>query len=200
MRKPHRLILALPLALALLAPACLFDTRENEVQPPSQSGCSVDLTAPQGVFSAITETFRPPFQDACYERALSDRFIFSPAPQDSLDQNFIGTGVYDNWNKQRELSALGLMLGDAQYLHWDFTTNIQINQTTFVRFRVDYDLQVVNTVAPADTNHYKGAATFDVRKESGGIWRITYWDEIEGVQGFSSWGYLRGVLGLRLGT
>jgi len=195
LRKP---IFALLLVLVCLVPGCLFETREDEVQPPSDSGCSVDLTAPEGVFTAITETFGS-LQDACYERAVSDRFIFSPAQQDSLDQNFVGTGVFDNWNKQRELAALGLMLSDAQYLHWDFTPSTQINQSTFVRFRVDYDLQVVNTSAPADTAHYKGAATFDVRKESG-IWRITYWDEIEGVPGFSSWGYLRGILGLRLGT
>lgn len=179
-------------------PACLFDTRENQVQPPTQSGCNIDLTAPEGVFTSITEMLNSK-QDACYERALSTTFIFSPSLQDSLDQNFVGTGVFDNWNKQKELAAMGLLLGDARYLHWDFTTTPQINQSTFVRFRVDYDLQVVNTASPTDTLHYKGGATFDVRKESG-IWRLTYWDEIDGVQGFSSWGYLRGILGLRLGT
>jgi hypothetical protein len=198
MSTAHRLVAMLLLALVCTAPACLFDTRSDEVQPPDLGGNTVTLDDPSKVFVAISESFKA-MQDANYERAISDRFIFSPTLQDSLDQNFIATGVYDNWNKPKELAALGLLLGDSQAISVVFNPSTEINQTTFVRFRVGYDLRVVSRVLPPDTVSYRGVAYFDVRRESGN-WRLTYWDEIEGVDGFSSWGYLRGILGLQLGS
>jgi hypothetical protein len=57
---------------------------------------------------------------------------------------------------------------------------------------------VVNTATPTDTTRYVGVAQFDVENE-GGNWRLTFWNDIETVDGFSTWGYLRGILGLQLG-
>jgi hypothetical protein len=176
--------------------ACLFDTREPQKADDDTTNY-IPLTDPQQVFVAIRESINDTQTDANYENAVSDRFIFSPSLQDSLDQNFIGTGVYDNWGKQKELDVLNRLLADSDYLRVDFTPSIEINQNTFVRFRVEYDLDATNVSAPLDTLRYKGVAFFDVRRRDGN-WRLEYWDEIEGVAGFASWGYLKGVLGLGL--
>lgn len=177
-------------------PACLFDTRKDEVIPPDTGGSTISLDAPEKVFVAITQSLTAR-QDANYERAISTTFIFSPTLTDSLDQNFIGTGVYDNWNKDREMEVVGRLLADAQTVNAQFFPSVEFQQTTFVRFRVDYELDVINTVAPTVTARYRGVAFFDVRRETGN-WRLTYWDEIETVEGFPTWGFLRGVLGLQL--
>lgn len=198
MSRSYRLVALLMIALVGAVPACLFDTRADEVQPPDLGGSTVTLDDPSKVFVAISQAFVA-MQDANYERAISDRFIFSPTLQDSLDQNFSGTGVFDNWNKPKEMAALGLLLGDSQAISVDFSPSEEINQSTFVRFRVGYDLRVTNRSVPPDTVLYRGVAYFDVRRESGN-WRLTFWDEIENVDGYSSWGYLRGILGLQLGS
>jgi hypothetical protein len=65
-----------------------------------------------------------------------------------------------------------------------------------VRFRSPYTLTVI-TENPADTTIYKGVAQIDSRNV-GGNWVVTYWHDIETVPGFSTWGFLRGILGLRL--
>jgi len=194
----YTLALLTAVMLCVTLPACLFSTREDEVQPPGTGGCPVvSLNDPLQVFSALKQALNVCKQDANYERALSSTFLFSPTLQDSLDQNFINTGVFDNWNKTRELEALGLLLADAQTLLAEFSPSVEINKNTFVRYRVNYELGVVATATPADTTRYRGVAFFDVRNE-GGNWRLTYWNDIDTVDGFSTWGYLRGILGLRL--
>ena len=183
--------------LALALAGCLFDTREAEPPASGGSGCgSTALDDPLGVFRAMTCALETQ-QDAAYERAISTRFVFSPTQQDSLDPTFQGTGVYDNWNKTVEMSVLGLMLSDAQTIEVTFNPSILINQTQFVRYRVGYELIVVNVATPTDTTFYGGVAQFDVRNE-GGNWRLTFWDEIETVPNQSTWGYLKGILRLRL--
>jgi hypothetical protein len=176
-------------------PACLFDTRTAE--PPDAGGSTVSLNDPLQVFVAIKQSLTSQ-QDANYERALSSQFIFSPTLQDSLDQNFINTGVYSDWNKTREMDFLGLLLADAQHLRADFSPSVLVNKNTYVRYKVNYSLVVVNTATPTDTTRYVGVAQFDVENE-GGNWRLTFWNDIETVDGFSTWGYLRGILGLQLG-
>lgn len=186
------------LLLVVTTPACLFDTREDEVHPPPDGGGGrVPLNDPLQVFVAISETLNDSQQDANYENAVSSEFIFSPLLQDSLDQNFEGTNVYDNWDKTREMDVLGLLLADAKNIVAEFNPSKEIDKNTFVRFRVEYELSVVNTTAPGDTARYRGVAYFDVRNESGN-WRLTFWDEIDTVEGFATWGFLRGILGLRL--
>ncbi len=137
--------------LALALAGCLFDTREAEPPASGGSGCgSTALDDPLGVFRAMTCALETQ-QDAAYERAISTRFVFSPTQQDSLDPTFQGTGVYDNWNKTVEMSVLGLMLSDAQTIEVTFNPSILINQTQFVRYRVGYELIVVNVATPTDT-------------------------------------------------
>jgi hypothetical protein len=186
------------LAVALApAPACLFDTREAQ-EPITSLDCEVvSLDTPVQAFVAIEKSLEECKQDANYERAISANFVFSPTLTDSLDQNFIGTGVYDNWTKQVEMDVLKLLLSDAQKLSVSFTPSVLINKNTFVRYRVDYTLDVIAKATPTDTTRYAGVAQFDVRNE-GGNWRVTFWDEIETVAGYSTWGFLKGVLRLRL--
>ncbi len=90
---------------------CLFDAREAD--PPGSAGApSVTLDAPQKVFVAMGASFEKD-NDADYERALSDGFLFSPLQDDSLDQTLIGTGVYDNWTKDVELDVLRLLQSES---------------------------------------------------------------------------------------
>jgi hypothetical protein len=62
---------------------------------------------------------------------------------------------------------------------------------------VDYSLTVVNVATPTDTTTYRGEAQFDVRRENG-LWRVTFWNEVATVEGYRTWGYLKGILRLRL--
>jgi hypothetical protein len=183
--------------LALALAGCLFDTRDADPPANAGTGCgATPLDDALGVFQAMTCALENQ-QDAAYERAISSRFVFSPTQQDSLDQTFQGTGVYENWNKTVEMDVLGLLLSDAQAVDVAFNPSILINQTQFVRYRVEYELRVVNVATPTDTTVYGGVAQFDVRNE-GGNWRLTFWDEIETVENQSTWGYLKGILRLRL--
>jgi hypothetical protein len=185
-------------ALAITLSGCLFDTRDPYPPPGNVGGgCTgISLDVPEAVFEAMKCAVESQ-QDAAYERAISPTFVFSPTQQDSLDQTFAGTDVYANWTKDVEMNVLGLLLSDAQTLLVEFNPSILINQNTFVRFRVPYALAVVNVATPTDTTLYEGVAQFDVRNE-GGNWRLTFWDEVETVPNRSTWGYLKGILRLRL--
>ncbi len=184
-------------AMLLQTPACQFDTRDAQ-EPITGSDCPVvSLDTPVQAFVAIEKSLEECKQDANYERAISANFVFSPTLTDSLDQNFIGTGVYDNWTKPVEMDVVRLLLSDAQKINVSFTPSVLINKNTFVRYRVDYTLDVIPAASPTDTTHYAGVAEFDVRNE-GGNWRVTFWNEVETVAGFSTWGFLKGILRLRL--
>jgi hypothetical protein len=184
------------LVAVMLAPACIFDTRDAQ-DPGEPSDDVVSLDTPEQVFQAIAKTMETQ-KDANYENATSESFVFSPTITDSLDQNFTGTGVYDNWTKTVEMDVLRLLISDAQYSKVTFEIGEPlINKTTFVRFPVDYTLRVVNVATPGDTADYKGVAQFDVRRENG-IWRMTFWNEVETVEGARTWGFLKGILRLRL--
>lgn len=194
----HRILVSCLAAacIALAVPSCLFDTRDAD--KPSTGGGACTLESPGKwkvcMTSAVNEQ-----QDSNYERTLSPTFIFSPTLADSLDQNFTGTDVYADWNKDRELAVLGTLFSESTKTTVDFgDLQTIINKNTFVRFRSSYTLEVItpNDPSPPDTTTYKGVADIDVRNE-GGQWKVTYWNEIETVAGFSTWGFLRGILGLR---
>jgi hypothetical protein len=191
-----KMVVALAFALAVCS--CIFDTRDDEPPDTGGGGCAAtSLDVPTAVFTAMTCAIEDQ-QDAAYERVISQNFVFSPTQQDSLDQTFDGTMVYNGWNKEVEMSVLGLMLSDAQELDVDFgSPTALINDNTFVRFRVEYRLNIINFATPTDTNRYAGVAQFDVRNEAGN-WRLTFWDEVENDANLTSWGFLKGILRLRL--
>lgn len=132
---------------------------------------------------------------ALCDRYLSDDFVFSPTPEDSLLDDFAGTGVFDGWTRPVEVSALTPLFHDAASIDVEFSLATEIDKNVFVRYRVAYVLEI--TTATGATVEYRGVARFDIRNEMG-AWRLVRWDEIENVDGYPSWGFLRGPLRPRL--
>jgi hypothetical protein len=77
-----------------------------------------------------------------------------------------------------------------------FNRIININQNEYVQFRVTYELRLVSKTTGGETV-YKGIAEFGVRR-NGGIWGLELWRDVERVENFTTWGYLKGTLRLRL--
>jgi len=177
--------------------ACLFETR-TPTAPGSDSGPTIVLDSPEKVFAALRESFEK-LNDVDYDRAISTSFRFSPMLDDSLDENLIGTGVYDNWVKQVEMDVLNqIILSEASKIDVEWSTTALINENTFVRWDAGYVLSIVSA-ATGDTTVYGGSSQIDVRKENG-QWRIEFWKDISALEGVRSWGYLRGISRLRLGN
>jgi hypothetical protein len=184
------------LASALLFTSCLFDTRDAQPPTPGTGGGCI-LDTPERAFTCMTQALANQ-QDGDYERSISENFVFSPTLADSLDEFFNGIDVYAGWDKETEILVLQLLLGDSEATLVDFgTPSREINKNTFVRWSVSYSLKVVTVAAPTDTTVYKGVAKIDVKNENGN-WRVTFWDEVATVEGFSTWGFLRGRLKLQL--
>jgi hypothetical protein len=196
MRRLRKTILALPIAATMMLGSCIFDTRDPH-PPATGGGTSCTLETSEKAFLCMANALSAR-RDADYLDSLSENFIFSPTVADSLDQNFAGVPVYDNWTKDVERQVVGVLIGDSSYLKADFGTPAPlINKTTFVRYRVTYALDVVATATPTDTTTYEGVAEIDVRNE-GGNWRVTFWNETETVEGSRTWGFLRGIIRLPL--
>lgn len=132
---------------------------------------------------------------ALCDRFLSDDFVFSPTPEDSLLDDFAGTGVFAAWTRPVEVSVLTPLFHDAASIDVEFSPVVEINQNVFARYRVAYILAITTTTGTAV--EYRGVARFDIRNEMG-PWRLVRWDEIENVDGYASWGFLRGTLRPRL--
>jgi hypothetical protein len=197
-RRHRRLFSFTALATVLLFTSCLFDSREADPPVKGTGGSACVLDTPEQSFTCMTNALKN-HNDADYQRTLSDDFVFSPTLTDSLDGTFTGSPVYVGWTKDVEMDVLRLMLSDApDYTIVNFGSPTRIiDHNTFVRWNVSYSLRVVNAVAPTDTATYKGVAHIDVKNENGN-WRVTFWDEVETVAGFSTWGFLRGTLRQRL--
>ncbi len=183
-------------AVAMVAAAlggCLFDTRTPA--PPDTGRAVITLDTPERAFEAIRVSLAD-LTDADYERALSERFRFYPLVDDSLDQNFIGTTVYDAWTKTVELDVLGTLLGESSRLTVTWSPATLINENTFVRFSAGYTLEVVSSVDGGRTI-YGGRSEIDVENE-GGNWRITQWRDVAATDSTRTWGFLRGLVRRRL--
>lgn len=177
---------------AVLSAGCLFDTRSAE--PPNKNIVNqIPLDDPTDVFASMKDGLEGD-ASSNYERALSDQFIFSPLSDDSLNVNFVGTDVYNNWTKEVERDVTGLLLSETDTLEFDFQLTRLIDENDFVRFETTYSLR---TVTGQTVVTYKGVAHIDVRLENG-IWQVVYWDEMERVPGFDTWGLYRGFLRQRL--
>lgn len=102
------------LAGLALAPAC-----EDDPAQPATDSSDVGTGEIPSVFRVMAVALESR-KYANYELAISESFVFSPTLEDSLDQAFAGTNVYDNWNKTVEMDVLGLLLADAQSINVEF--------------------------------------------------------------------------------
>jgi len=196
MHKRRRLLTTIALITVLMFTSCLFDSRD--AQPPTQGtggGCVLDTS--ERPFTCITKALASG-SDADYERSISQNFVFIPTPTDATDEAFVGKPVYENWTKDVEMQVLRKLLDDTSYTQVDFgsLTPLQ-NENTFVQYSVSYALRTVDNTTPTDTLTWKAVAQIDVRLENGN-WRLTKWDEQQTVEGFRTWGYLRGIKRLSL--
>lgn len=177
--------------------ACMFETR-TPTEPGSGTGPTVVLDSAEKVFAAISESFDK-LNDVDYDRAISLEFRFYPMLDDSLDENLIGTDVYDNWTKPVERDVLNqIILSEASSIDVEWSFARLINENTYVRWDAGYVLTVVSA-ATGDTTLYGGSSQIDTRNENG-QWRITYWKDISAEEGMRSWGYYRGISRRRLGN
>jgi len=196
MRNYPRLFSSIALATVLMSTSCLFDSRDaNPPKVGTGGGCILDTS--ERPFTCITKAIENG-NDADYERSISENFVFIPTPTDANDEAFVGKPVYQNWTKDVEMQVLRKLLDDTSYTKVDFgaLTPLQ-NENTFVQYSVSYSLRTVENAAPTDTLTWKAVAQIDVRLENGN-WRLTKWDEQQTVEGFRTWGYLRGIKRLSL--
>lgn len=184
------------LAIAItVSGGCLFDTRDPAI-PGERTGTPLTpLDNPTAIFPNLT-TGVEELGGANYESALAENFVFSPLQEDSLDQA-LAPDIYTGWTKDIEMDVLRTVLSDADSMVVDFEPEEEISQNDFVRYRVTYELRFV----PRDNSGavtFRGAANFDVRRSSAGVWQLEFWDEIAPGENARSWGYLRGTTRQRL--
>jgi hypothetical protein len=177
---------ALVAAALLFSLGCgIFDTREAE--SPVTSGTPwVPPTLPQLVFDNL-ESGLEDRNGANYYDSLSDAFTFIPL---QADVDRLGSDVFADWTKAVEVAVTGVILGDATSIQVSFAKEQIRNDADFADFRVTYELIV--TFTRGDTETFRGVAQLDLQRLSNG-WHLIRWTDQEGVEGFSTWGYLRGI-------
>jgi hypothetical protein len=131
-------------------------------------------------------------QGANYERSLADNFNFLPFEQDAIDL----PGAFDDWTKDVEMDVLKLMLSESSEAEVSFDRVVNIDENEYVQFRVTYEMRLVAKTGGVEET-YQGIAEFDVRRNAG-IWELELWREVERVESFTTWGYLKGTLRQRL--
>ncbi|UCH85225.1 MAG: hypothetical protein JSW50_05925 [Candidatus Latescibacterota bacterium] len=186
--KTFRLIPALALSLVMLSTVgCdIFDTREPE--PPGSGGTPWEPpTVPSIVFTNLT-TGLEDLTGVNYEKSLGETFKFVPMPAD-VDR--LGPEVFADWTKSVEVDVTQRILAAASSVEVSFINPEQtLDQDPFATFEAPYELIVTDTQGKKET--YKGRARFDMQRLSQG-WHLIQWEDLEGVQGFATWGYLRGT-------
>jgi hypothetical protein len=177
----------LAVAPALLA-GCIFTPRDAQA-PGDDTGSSwIVPDNPTKVFVNMTSGLES-LSGTNYEKSIGAAFTFIPLPSD--EGQF--PGVFDGWNKTREVETMNTIIGDSKTLVVVFSNLTQIGgSTSFAQYEGRYELSIVNKTAP-DTLVYKGKARFDLQEGSKG-WEMTRWEDFESVAGFASWGFLRGTL------
>ena len=182
----------------LIITACnLFQPREAE--PPREDDDRIPFrpaNSAAGVFPNLQTGVENLSDGQNYERSLADNFVFLPLDQDAIDPS-LPPGIFDDWTKDVEVNVLKLMISEASEASVTFTQTPQINENEFVQFRVTYELKLT-PAAGGEAATYKGVAEFDVRRISG-IWLLERWRDIERVEDFTTWGFLKGTLRAQLG-
>ncbi len=176
----------LPMVLLVFG-GCLFSPRNAE-DPGGEGTSWVVPDFPEKVFDNMT-TGLEDLSGANYEKSLGETFLFIPLPGDK-DQY---PGVFDLWNKTREVEAMNRLISDAKEINLDFKNLTIITQDiSAAQFEGRYDLMVVSK-AVADTSIYRGKARFSLKEGSKG-WELMQWEDIESDAQYPSWGFLRAQL------
>ena len=171
--------------LLILVGCSVFEPREAE--PPGSGGTPfLPPDFPATVFSNM-ESGLEDLTGVNYEKSLGDAFTFIPLPSD-VDK--LGSEVFRDWIKAVELEVTDKILGDATTLQVAFINPEQIrDEADFADFRAPYELTITWTSGATET--FKGVAQFDMQRLGQG-WHLIRWTDQEGVEGFATWGYLRG--------
>lgn len=181
----------------LLATGCnMFEARE--AQPPATDD-GVPYQPPNdasGVFANLRSGVENLAQGGNYERSLADNFVFIPLDQDAIDPS-LPPGIFLGWTKDVEMQVLQLMISESSAASVTFRSTPQINENDFVQFRVIYELNLTAKAGGAKSE-IQGVAEMDMRR-IGGIWQLEQWRDVERVENFTTWGFLRGTLRAKLG-
>ena len=179
-------VLLVAFLLAASVGCGVFEPREAET--PGTGGTPwVSPQVPSQVFLNL-ESGLEDLTGVNYEKSLGDAFTFIPLPTD-LDA--LGEAAFANWTKAVEVDVTQKILADATKLTVSFINPQQIrNEADFADFRAPYELIVTHTRGEVDT--FKAVAQFDMQRLGQG-WSLIRWTDQEGVEGFSTWGYLRGT-------
>jgi hypothetical protein len=183
--------------LLIITNCNLFEPREAE--PPREDDDRVPFrpaNSAAGIFPNLQTGIENLADGQNYDRSLEDNFVFLPLDQDAIDPS-LPPGIFDNWTKDVEINVLKLMISEASAASVTFTQTPQINENEFVQFRVTYVLKLTPQAGGEEAT-YQGVAEFDVRRVSG-IWLLERWRDIESVENFTTWGFLKGTLRAQLG-
>ncbi len=164
----------------------VFEPRKAET-PGSQGTPWISPTLPQLVFENLTAGMED-LTGVNYLKSMGDAFTFVPLPAD-VDK--LGATVYADWTKTVEEDVTQIILGDASKIQVSFINPQQIrNEAYYADFRAPYELVVTYKSGGGET--FKGVAQFDMQLLGQG-WHLIRWTDQEGVEGFATWGYLRGI-------
>jgi hypothetical protein len=179
-------VMGVALVLLVSVGCSIFDTRDPE--PPGGGGTPwIAPTVPSFVFTNMKNGLED-LTGVNYEKSLAETFTFVPMPAD-VDK--LGPEVYVDWTRAVEVQVTQRILASASKVVVAFISPEQIlDQDPFAAFEAPYELTIMDTQGGVET--YKGKARFDMQRLNQG-WHLIKWEDQEGVQGFATWGYLRGV-------
>ena len=189
-------ICCLFLSTGLTTGCNLFEPREAQEPVPDDRVPYRPPNDAAGVFANMRSGIENLAQGQNYERSLADHFVFIPLDQDAIDPS-LPPGIFDNWTKDVEMQVLQLMISESSAASVTFRSTPQIIENDFVQFRVTYALSLTAKAGGAETE-IQGVAEMGVRRIAG-IWQLEQWRDIERVENFTTWGFLRGTLRAKLG-
>jgi len=179
-------VLGLTLILLAAVGCSIFDTRDPEA--PGEGTTPWDPpTVPAIVFTNMKKGLED-LTGVNYEKSLAETFTFVPTLGD-VDK--LGPEVFADWTKGVEVGVTQQILATASKVTVSFISPEQIlDQDPFAAFEAPYELTITDKQGGSET--YKGRARFGMQRLSQG-WHLIKWEDLEGVEGFATWGYLRGV-------
>jgi hypothetical protein len=179
-------VLGLTVCLFFTMGCSIFDTRDPE-PPGGDTTPWLSPTVPSFVFTNMTNGLED-LTGVNYDKSIAETFTFIPMPAD-VDK--LGPEVYENWTRTVEVEVTQRFLATASKVEVAFISPEQVlDQDPFAAFEGPYEMTITDSQGGKET--YKGKARFNMQRLSQG-WHLIGWEDLEGVEGFATWGYLRGV-------